>query len=83
MFIICGGEVEDFGGISHCQQSIKGGLLKIDCKSSAGGEGGGITRILQSSMGDQVNFINQLESSNPPPQVINNDLIPATSLQLE
>lgn len=41
MFIICGGEVEDFGGISHCQQSIKGGLLKIDCKSSAGGEGGG------------------------------------------
>ena len=69
MFIICGGEVEDFGGISHCQQSIKGGLLKIDRKSSAGGEGGGITRILQSSMGDQVNFINQLESSNPPSPV--------------
>lgn len=44
MFIICGGEVEDFGGISHCQQSIKGGLLKIDCKSSAGGEGGGVSR---------------------------------------
>ena len=67
MFIICGGEVEDFGGIRHCQQSIKGGQLKIDCKSSAGGGGGGgITRILQSSMGDQVNFINQLESSNPP-----------------
>ena len=41
MFIICGGEVKDFGGISHCQQSIKGGQLKIDCKSSAGGEGGG------------------------------------------
>ena len=37
MFIICGGEVEDFGGIRHCQQSIKGGQLKIDCKSSAGG----------------------------------------------
>ena len=41
MFIICGGEVEDFGGIRHCQQSIKGGQLKIDCKSSAGGGGGG------------------------------------------
>ena len=41
MFTICGGEVEDFEGISHCQQSIKGELLKIDCKSSAGGEGGG------------------------------------------
>ena len=41
MFIICGGGVEDFGGISHCQQSIEGGLLKIDCKSSAGGEVGG------------------------------------------
>ena len=41
MFIICGGEVEDFGGISHCQQSIKGGQLKIDCKSSAGGGGRG------------------------------------------
>ena len=40
MFTICGGEVEDFEGISHCQQSIKGELLKIDCKSSAGGEGG-------------------------------------------
>ena len=44
MFIICGGEVEDFGGISHCQQSIRGGLLKIDCKSSAGGGGGGVSR---------------------------------------
>ena len=66
MFIICGGEVEVCGGINHCQQSIKGGQLKIDSKSSAGGGGGGITRILQSSMGDQVNFINQLESSNPP-----------------
>ena len=43
MFIICGGEVEDFGGISHCQKSIKGELLKIDCKSSAGG-GGGVSR---------------------------------------
>lgn len=41
MFIICGGEVEDFGGIRHCQQSIKGGQLKIDCKSSAGGGGRG------------------------------------------
>ena len=40
MFIICGGEVEVCGGINHCQQSIKGGQLKIDSKSSAGGEGG-------------------------------------------
>ena len=40
-------------GISHCQQSMKGILWKIDCQLIAdeGREGGRVTRLLQSLLG--------------------------------
>ena len=38
--------------ISHCQQSIRRGLLETDCLGEGGvGGGGGIIRILQSLRG--------------------------------
>ena len=46
-------------GISRCQQSMKGILWKIDCQLIAnergrggGGEGGRVTRLLQSLLGE-------------------------------